>query len=126
MNYIFYKKRYKDEDGIIQEKEIELPVIVNFSALKKFTNKTNVPYVEFERIINDLNLIEHLFWYSLEAGCKEEFISNPLKRDEAEDILNKHYSEFLKIYMENVVNLLTPTTEDNKEEIKEEIEQKKS
>lgn len=123
MNYITYIKKYRTDEGI-QEKELELPVVVNFSALKKFTNKTNVQYMNFEKIIDDLELLEHMFWYSLESGCKEELISNPLERKEAEDVLDKHFADFINIYMLDVVKLLPKASEAG--ETTESTEQKKS
>jgi hypothetical protein len=48
MNYISYK-------------DAELPVIVNYSALKQFQNKTKKSLSEVEEVINDLELFEQLF-----------------------------------------------------------------
>ncbi len=99
MNYIKYNKN---------NKEVLLPIVVNFAALRKFQTQTKVQYNDIEAIIADLDLLENMFWYSLESGAKASGEQLKINREECEDVLNECFGDFIKIFMEDVVKIFTP------------------
>ena len=101
MNYIKYNKN---------DKEILLPIVVNFSALRKFQTQTKVAYNDIEAIIADLELLEQMFWYSLESGAKASGEELKISREESEDVLNNGFGDYIKIFMEDVVKIFTPSS----------------
>lgn len=96
----------------IKFKDKQLPIVVNFSALKKFQKQTKTPYNDIETIINDLDLITEMFWFALESGCYIDKITTPISKDEIDDVLNDSFGEFIKIYMEDVVKIFAPANKD--------------
>ena len=88
-------------------------------ALKKFQKQTGVAYNDIEKIINDLELLEKMFWFSLESGSAIDGIAVPLKREEAELVLNQSLGDFMKIYMTDVVKIFTPVMEEPQAEAQE-------
>lgn len=108
MNYITYKDQ-------------ELPVIVNYSALKQFQNKTKKSLDDIEDVINDLELFEQLFYYSLLAGSKLEGEICKITKDMCEDVLSfdDNYSEFIRIFSNDVLKLFKPKQTPDKQEVEE-------
>jgi hypothetical protein len=108
MNYISYK-------------DAELPVIVNYSALKQFQNKTKKSLSEVEEVINDLELFEQLFYYALQAGHKMEGRICNITKDMCEDILSfdDNYSQFITIFSNDVLKLFKPKQTTSNEVVEE-------
>lgn len=74
-------------------KETEIPVSVGYYALKRYKMDTGKEFTELES--DDLETLEILFWYALEAGYKQEGENNPFKREEAELILDAVLMDFV-------------------------------
>jgi hypothetical protein len=74
-------------------KETEIPVSVGYYALKRYKMDTGKEFTELES--DDLETLEVLFWYALEAGYKQEGKENPFKREDAELILDAVLMEFV-------------------------------
>jgi hypothetical protein len=77
-------------------KEVKYPIRISYYALKMFKKETNK---ELENIMSDNNieLLEPLLFYSLEAGAQaidQKFI---IKRELVQWMLDENWQEFVKI-----------------------------
>ena len=70
----------------------QIPYSVGYYALKRFKGETGKDFEETDD--NDLEALEIIAWYSIEAGCKIEKIENPLTREDIELFLNSCMVEF--------------------------------
>lgn len=70
----------------------EIPLSVGYYALKRYKMDTGR---EFTDIDDDIETLEVLFWYALEAGYKHEQKDNPFKREDAEIILDSVMMDFV-------------------------------
>lgn len=71
---------------------IEVPYSIGYYALKRFKGETGQDYEKTPD--DDLEALEIIAWYAIEAGCKMEKIENPVNRDEIEMFLNECMNEF--------------------------------
>lgn len=76
----------------LKYKETEIPLSVGYYALKRYKMDTGR---EFTDVDDDIETLEVLFWYALEAGYKHEQKENPFKREDAEIILDSVMMEFV-------------------------------
>ena len=78
--------KYLDYNGV------EVPYSIGYYALKRFKGETGT---DFEKTPDDdLEALEIIAFYAIEAGCKITKIENPLKRDDMEFFLNECMNEF--------------------------------
>lgn len=71
----------------------EIPVSVGYYALKRFKGETGKNFENTED--DDLDALEVILWYSIEAGYKKEKKENPFKREDVELILDAIMFEFV-------------------------------
>ena len=76
----------------IKYKGKDLPVRISYYAIKHFQQETKKTVDEIDE---DISLMEVLFWYALEAGCKVEGIEVPIEREEVELVLDESMNDFL-------------------------------
>lgn len=70
----------------------EIPYSIGYYALKRFKGETGK---DFEKTSDDdLEALEIIVWYSVEAGCKITKVENPIDRDEIELFVNEVMNEF--------------------------------
>jgi len=71
---------------------VEVPYSIGYYALKRFKGETGK---DFEKTPDDdLEALEIIAWYAIEAGCKMEKIENPVDRNDIEMFLNECMNEF--------------------------------
>lgn len=70
----------------IKYKEQEIPYSIGYYALKRYKQETKK---EFKGIdLDDIEGLEILVWYSIEAGYKHNGEENPIKREDLDLILD--------------------------------------
>lgn len=77
---------------IIKYKGKDLPIRISYYAIKHFQKESGK---SIDEIDEDISLMEPLFWFALEAGCKAEDIDVPIERSEVELVLDESMNEFL-------------------------------
>ena len=77
-------------------KEVKYPVRISYYALKMFKKETDK---ELENIINDNNveLLEPLLFYALEAGAKATDKELTVKREDVQWMLDEIWQDFIKV-----------------------------
>lgn len=71
---------------------VEIPYSIGYYALKRFKGETGVDFEKTPE--DDLESIEIITWYAVEAGCKIKKIPNPLDREDIELFVNETMNEF--------------------------------
>lgn len=71
------------------------PVKISYYALSRLQMETGLSP---EDISQNMNLLEPLFFYSIEAGCKETGQQFDLKREDVPFILDDVYTEYMKLF----------------------------
>lgn len=69
-----------------------IPYSIGYYALKRFKGETGNNFEDTKS--DDLESLEIIAWYAIEAGCKIDKVKNPLKRDDMELFLNSCMVEF--------------------------------
>jgi len=77
-------------------KEVKYPVRISYYALKMFKKETDK---ELENIIsnNDIELLEPLLFYALEAGAKACDKENKVKREDVQWMLDEIWQDFITV-----------------------------
>lgn len=73
--------KYLDYEGA------DIPYSIGYYALKRFKGETGVDFEKTPE--DDLESIEIITWYAVEAGCKIKKIPNPIDRDDIEIFVNE-------------------------------------
>lgn len=81
---------YKQND-----KMVKIPVSVGFYALKRFEMEKKMKFSDIDA--DDMQSIEPLFWYSMEAGYKKEKKDNPFERHDCELMIDDLLYKFIEI-----------------------------
>lgn len=71
---------------------VEIPYSIGYYALKRFKGETGKDFEKTPE--DDLEAIEVIMWYAVEAGCKIDKVENPLNRDDVELFVNECMTEF--------------------------------
>ena len=71
-----------------------VPYSIGYYALKRFKGETGRNFEDTAD--DDLESLEIISWYAIEAGAKIEKIDNPLEREDIELFLNDCMMEFVE------------------------------